>query len=330
MCKTPLTFGRGNPGTKPCRPANKLPRKRTLEPRIAVMISLIVAAAAARGPHQLQSRTVPATLTALGRKYGTDKVSHRFTQVYERVFGVERLSVQRLLEVGVWHGASVRMWRDWCENAQVVGVDLFKPAPGHSHYRSTNEATKFYHYWQIGRAGDRLQLLAANQSSRTELGRLVSKLRKKHGEFDLVIDDGSHLQRDQQLALGYLLPLVRPGGAFVIEDIHTGVEDGYDEPPYGPDTTIAVLRAFNSTNRLRSKHLTRDQATYVEQMVASIDCSRLWWSRARDGQKAHQTCIVRKSTQAVDRFGASLGFSVAGGARHPLLRELPFDGREHA
>ena len=136
----------------------------------------------------LEGHPPPKSLTFLGRRYGTDKVSHHFTHVYERAFAAERLNTQRVLEVGVWHGASLRMWRDWFENAQVVGVDTFKPAPGHSHYRNKHEATAFFHSWSLGRAGDRLHLLTANQSNTRQLGQLVYKLRKKHGEFDVVID----------------------------------------------------------------------------------------------------------------------------------------------
>ena len=80
-----------------------------------------------------------------------------------------------------------------------------------------------------------------------------------------------------------------------------------------------MMYEFNRTSRVRSKHMTRDQSAYVEQWVASVDLSHLWWSRDR---KAHQTCILRKATQVVDRFGATLGFEIAGGARHPILREL--------
>jgi len=38
--------------------------------------------------------------------------------------------------------------------------------------------------------------------------------------FDIVIDDGSHLPRHQLAALRSLLPNVRPGGAYVTEDMH--------------------------------------------------------------------------------------------------------------
>ena len=39
-------------------------------------------------------------------------------------------------------------------------------------------------------------------------------------EFDIVIDDASHVNTHQIAAFGHFWPLVRPGGWYVIEDVH--------------------------------------------------------------------------------------------------------------
>ena len=74
--------------------------------------------------------------------------------------------------------------------------------------------------------------------------------------LDIVIDDGSHKYRDQQLNLAQLLPLVRPGGYYVIEDVHTSLQRGYDAPPASDGTTLNVLQRFGRTRRMDgSPHL---------------------------------------------------------------------------
>jgi predicted O-methyltransferase YrrM len=40
-------------------------------------------------------------------------------------------------------------------------------------------------------------------------------------QFDLIIDDGSHVLQHQQAAVAQLWPLLRPGGVFVVEDIQS-------------------------------------------------------------------------------------------------------------
>lgn len=73
-----------------------------------------------------------ATLTELGRKYGTDKVAHGFTDIYGALLDRDRGQVQRVLEVGVYYGASLTMWRDYFQNANVVGVDFFEGLSAHT------------------------------------------------------------------------------------------------------------------------------------------------------------------------------------------------------
>ena len=78
-----------------------------------------------------------ADLDALARLLGTDKSSyvHGYTRLYETHFASRRPTVRRLLEIGVgginsWHGyetteggQSLRMWRDYFPNAEIVGID---------------------------------------------------------------------------------------------------------------------------------------------------------------------------------------------------------------
>ena len=40
------------------------------------------------------------------------------------------------------------------------------------------------------------------------------------GEFDVIIDDGSHRPMHQQISLVSLYPHLKPGGQYIIEDLH--------------------------------------------------------------------------------------------------------------
>ena len=64
-------------------------------------------------------------LTQLALKYGTDKASHRFTRHYNMLFCKGRNDVRRVLEVGVFGGASIKMWHEYFPNATIFGVDNF-------------------------------------------------------------------------------------------------------------------------------------------------------------------------------------------------------------
>jgi hypothetical protein len=51
--------------------------------------------------------------------------------------------------------------------------------------------------------------------NRTDLVRLAAV-----GPFDVIIDDASHASRHQQIALDVLFSFVKPGGLYIIEDLH--------------------------------------------------------------------------------------------------------------
>lgn len=52
-------------------------------------------------------------------KYGTDKSSlqHNYTDIYYRFLNVDRPNIKNVLEIGVYQGNSLRMWRDFFQNA---------------------------------------------------------------------------------------------------------------------------------------------------------------------------------------------------------------------
>ncbi len=64
-------------------------------------------------------------LSELGRKYGTDKVDHGYCDVYHQAFEKKRQEVTAVMEIGVFFGASIRMWKDYFPNAVIHGVDHF-------------------------------------------------------------------------------------------------------------------------------------------------------------------------------------------------------------
>ena len=148
---------------------------------------------------QVATMSSDASLDRIGLHHGTDKSSahHGYLDFYERFFGPERASLGKLLEIGVFSGQSIRMWREYFPNATIIGADIEPDAQRH--------------------ATDRITIELADQSNVADLVRLGTR----HGPFDIVVDDGSHVWDHQILTLQYLYPFVRPGGFYVLEDIDT-------------------------------------------------------------------------------------------------------------
>lgn len=133
------------------------------------------------------------TLHELGIKYGTDKVDHNYLPIYDKLFTPLRNEIISLLEIGIYKGASLRMWADYFHNGYIYGIDKDVEA-----CQCVSELSG---------------VVAINAD--------VIEYKFKDHLFDIVIDDGSHLPTEQIAAFGRLYSLLKPGGYYIIEDIYT-------------------------------------------------------------------------------------------------------------
>lgn len=156
------------------------------------------------------------SLDAIGLRTGTDKAStiHDYLGVYEQQLGHLRGERFQLVEIGVHKGASTRMWAEFFPRADVVGIDI-DPA-----CRAIED--------------DRIKVLVGNQGDPRFLARLARRLRPL-----VLVDDGSHRWEHQIDTFRTLFPIVRRGGFFIVEDIHTSFGDDYAATYGRPGTQAA-------------------------------------------------------------------------------------------
>lgn len=133
---------------------------------------------------------------------GTDKTtSHSYGALYSALFEPLRLGARRVLEIGVYSGASVLAMADFFESADVLGLDI------------TLSNVRF------GLEHPRVRFVLGDGTSPETAADVSDPLRP----FDLVLDDGSHRLQDQIAALKAFAPhLNAEGGLYVIEDIASG------------------------------------------------------------------------------------------------------------
>lgn len=138
-------------------------------------------------------------LQAIGAETGTDKAGdyHNYCNKYEFFLQQFRDRDFVLLELGVFHGASLRMWRQYFSRARIIGVDVM-------------ETCRQY----VAEDG-RTALLIRDISSADTL----HALRAYHPS--VIVDDASHIWSQQIQALFGLFDALTPGGVYILEDIHT-------------------------------------------------------------------------------------------------------------
>jgi hypothetical protein len=94
-----------------------------------------------------------------------------------------------------------------------------------------------------------------DQGNVADLYRLINA---SGGGFDLVIDDGSHRWRHQQTSLDVLIHHgLAPGGVYIIEDLLTSGDSGFEEPFLKTTERLQklylqmMLEAFSTTPPLK-------------------------------------------------------------------------------
>jgi len=117
-------------------------------------------------------------LQKLGQKYNTDKShpSHSYQgktycDIYDRYFRDIRHDVKNVVEIGVLGGSSIKMWAEYFPNAKIYGIDI---DPQAKQYES-----------------DRIKIFIGDQNNKQFLEFLKDEIK----EIDILIDDGSHINR---------------------------------------------------------------------------------------------------------------------------------------
>jgi SAM-dependent methyltransferase len=139
-------------------------------------------------------------LTKIAKRIGhSDKAtSHIYTEFYGPLLSHRRLTVKRVLEVGISRGGSIAMWLEFFPNAEIYGVDVSEK--------------------------DLALLKKLKKNSRVHLffedaykKKFVNKL--KGLKFDIILDDGMHDVPSWQKFLKLYPSLLAKDGILMIEDV---------------------------------------------------------------------------------------------------------------
>ena len=127
---------------------------------------------------------------------GVWKWEHYF-EVYHRHFARFVGQKVNVLEIGIYSGGSLEMWRSYFgEGSHIYGIDI-------------EEACKAYE-------DEHVSVFVGDQADRA----FWSSFRKSVPEIDILIDDGGHTPEQQQITLEEMLPHLRGGGVYLCEDVH--------------------------------------------------------------------------------------------------------------
>jgi hypothetical protein len=137
--------------------------------------------------------------------------AHKWTHyfdAYHAIFGLRRSQALRILEIGVFQGASLRLWRRYFHNPEtvIVGIDI---DPACARFDSSRENV----HVRIGSQAD---------------AAFLATVTRDFGPFDIIIDDGSHQSSHMIASFNHLFAgALRDDGIYLVEDLHANYWEGY-------------------------------------------------------------------------------------------------------
>ncbi|NVK42262.1 MAG: class I SAM-dependent methyltransferase [Oceanospirillaceae bacterium] len=125
------------------------------------------------------------------------KWNHYF-DIYERHFSRYRKRPLVILEIGIFHGGSLQMWKNYFgDEVEIYGVDI-------------NPKCKKLEE-------ENIRIYIGSQSDRQFLRQLKSQI----PPIDILIDDGGHGMRQQIVTFEELFDHVKADGIYLCEDTHS-------------------------------------------------------------------------------------------------------------
>lgn len=127
--------------------------------------------------------------------------------VYEALLAKYRGQNITLIEVGIFNGGSLFMWREFLgPEARIIGVDLNPDA----------------RVWE--KHG--FEIYIGDQGNEQFWKDSFSKI----GPVDVVIDDGGHTNLQQVVTTHHAISNIRDGGLLIVEDVHTNYFREFGNP----------------------------------------------------------------------------------------------------
>ena len=169
------------------------------------------------------------TLDRLAKSFGTDKSSdnHNYCVKYEKYLPFNRYDKLTMMEIGVLDGKSLLTWKDYFYRSHILGIDI-------------NPECKKYEE-------ERISIEIGSQAD----GSFLSRTSEHYGPFDIILDDGSHMNEHVTYSFQHLFDSVKPGGVYIVEDCATAYWDEYGGGYLKPSTSIEYFKSLSDDLNFR-------------------------------------------------------------------------------
>lgn len=177
-----------------------------------------------------------------------DKLIHKwihYFDIYERHFKRFRNKEIVILEIGVYQGGSLQMWKDYFgSKAKIYGIDIEPKC------KALEE--------------DNIEIFIGSQSDRKFLREVKNSIPK----IDILIDDGGHRMEQLIISFEELFDHVKDDGVYLAEDLHTSYWKSWGGGYKRKNTFIEYSKNF--IDFLNAYH-SKQKSLQVSSFTKSVD-----------------------------------------------------------
>jgi len=122
--------------------------------------------------------------------------AHGYSRFYQDIFYPIKNEVLNIIEIGSFYGNASAAFFFYFKKSKIYGADI---NPDMFRYKS-----------------DRIENLYVNSNSVLSI---KNEIINRNIKFDIIIEDASHMLKDQIISLFYLFPTLNKGGYFIVEEL---------------------------------------------------------------------------------------------------------------
>lgn len=134
----------------------------------------------------------------------TDKNTvHSYLETYETLLNFRKYSAKYILEIGILHGGSINLWKDYFLNATIYGLDILN-------INNISDDLKNH---------ERIKLFTSIDAYNENF--INNTFLNNNIKFDMILDDGPHTFESMCFFIKYYSQLLSDNGILILEDIQS-------------------------------------------------------------------------------------------------------------
>lgn len=206
-----------------------------------------------------------------------------YLREYEQKFKPYQNLEIKLLEIGIQNGGSLEIYSKYFSQAKrILGCDI-------------NRKCSNLQY-----DDPRIQVIVgdANQPSiKTEI--------LKDGQFDIIIDDGSHTSKDIVQSFCQYFPLLKEGGIFIVEDLHCSYWSEFQGGLFHPISSMNFFKRLVDILNFESWGINKPVGSILKTFLLNYgaDLSENELLKIHSIEFVNSLCFIKKENSETNLVG---------------------------